>query len=464
MTTRGHRLPINVVWLGVGGVWCWWRIRALGDVRLHLAAFYGWFTLAFISYLAALWLIRRSEQAPCARRMMWSGLGVIGVVAVAARLCLLGTTPTLSDDIYRYRWDGRVQLAGIDPYAYPPDAPALASLRDELSPRINFPHLRTVYPPLNELAFRAGAMIGHGLTGQKIVFLCVELITIMSILFILHRRKRSLWWIAAYAWHPLVILEIAGSGHNDALGVALLWAGLAAYEPCRGQGEVPSPAGMGRGMRLRWFGVTLAWSGAFLSKFASALLVPWWWFRRQGRGWLMICAVLSMLPLLAHPTMISALTESLSAMTVRFESNASLYLALVWIAHSAAFGRIMAVTLLAAFSLWWARRQDDPIAYLLGVFSAAALLSPVLHPWYVVWLIPCFCFYRVPALLALSGTVVLAYTVWPGRLADGHWAIPLWAHGLEYAPVVLLGMWELHRCKWDSSFRFATKRLLSAKS
>ena len=94
----------------------------------------------------------------------------------------------------------------------------------------------------------------------------------------------------------------------------------------------------------------------------------------------------------------------------------------------------------------------------------AALLTPVLHPWYLLWLIPCLCVWRLPALMALTGTVVLAYTVWPGYLDGGPWRVPLWARALEYGPVALLGLWSVRRWWSLLSFPLATKLPLSAKS
>ena len=452
-TIRGFRLRSNrsALTLALGllaglGVWCWRQIRLLGDVRGVLAAFYGWFALAFLAYLTALWLVRRMERegAPARQRALW--LGMILLTAIACRLAVLGATPTLSDDIYRYRWDGRVQLAGIDPYRYAPDDPALAALRDGEFGRINFPHLRTIYPPLTELAFRLGASLGGTLTAHKTVFVCAEAVTVLSLLFILRRRGRSLLWIAAYAWHPLAILEIAGSGHNDALGVAMLWLGLAAWEARR----------MG--------GTALAWTGAFLSKFLSVILAPWWWYRRQGRRWLAAFLGLSALLLAFHWGVVQALLESLSAMAARGVSNGSVYPLVVQFIGSWRVAPLVVIGCWAGFLVWWAAREADPVRYLFGAFAVAALLAPALHPWYLLWLIPCFCFWRVPAFLALTGTVVLCYTVWPKYLAVRAWELPVWARLLEYGPVLIFGMWEVRRCGWRSSFRPVTKPSLLAKS
>ena len=442
-----HRSTGIMGLLGSVSLWSWWQIRLLGDVRGHLGAFYGWFTLAFVMYLGALWMIRRMERAHDGGPPSWKlSLVVVLLAASAFRLVMIGTTPVLSDDIYRYQWDGRVQLAGIDPYRYPPNDPALATLRNEASTHINFPHLRTVYPPLTQQAFRFGAWLGPTLTSQKAIFVSVELITLLCLLLILHRRGKSLLWVTAYAWHPLAVLEVAGSGHNDALGIAMLWLGVLGWE-----------------VRWRWLAGG-GWALAFLSKYATVILAPWWWFRKQGRLALLGCAALAAWPLICRPAALSALHESLSAMTARFESNASGYLLLTWGLGDVVIARVIAAGLWLIGLLWWAKREVDVVRYLLLALTTAALLSPALHPWYLLWLIPCFCFYRVPAIVALTGTVVLAYMVWPGRLADDRWVLPVWAHVLEYAPVLLLGLWEVCRCAWRSSFLPVTKPSLSGRS
>ena len=406
---------------------CWWQIRQLGDPRDRLPSFYTWFAAAGAVYGAALWVVRQVEQERPARRVEWAWLAPLLLAAWVARGTMVAVTPTLSEDIYRYRWDGRVQWAGLDPYAYPPNHPALQALRDATLSRINFPHLRTIYPPLTERAFQLGVLLGDSLTSQKLVFLCAELLTMASLTLLVLCRGRSPLWVLAYAWHPLPILEIAGSGHNDALGVAWLWTGILAWQ-------------------VRWRGgCALAWAAAFLSKFTSIILAPWWWFRREGRGELAAFLLLSLTPIVCSPTLAIALRESLSAMASRFESNASAYLFVTWLLHDPAAARVVVGGLWIGWLLWWARREADPAKYVMLGCAAAALLTPVLHPWYLLWLIPGFCLWRVPALMVWTGTVVLAYTVWPGYLAGGRWRMPGWAHVLEYAPVVLLGLWELRR-------------------
>ena len=418
-------MALFVFLLGFLSAFCWWQIRFLGDVRQHLGAFYGYFTGAFLLHLATLWLVRRTERESSFTNSRWPILLLIGVWAIAFRAMLVTTTPTLSDDSYRYVWDGRVQLAGIDPYAFAPDDPRLAVLRDADFPHINFPHLRTIYPPLTQRAFLLGARIAPTLTAQKVVFLGAEAVTILCLILLLRLRQASPLWVAAYAWHPLVILEIAGSGHNDSVGIACLWAGILAWQLRR------------RGL------AAVGWGLTFLSKYAAVVLVPWWWCRGQGRRWLLLFAAVAATPIVCCPTIVSALFGSLSAMASRFESNSSIYVVLASLLHHAGAARVVVVGGWIMGVLWWAQRQEDVIRFAAGAFASAAILSPVLHPWYVVWLVPFLCVWRPPALMALTATVVLAYSVWPGYLAGGPWTVPLWVRLAEYLPVYLLAVFQL---------------------
>jgi hypothetical protein len=106
----------------------YWRLAQLADLRAHAGEFLGWGVLAFLLYLAAVAVVQRISAERGRLRLFTGGMLV---AALGFRLTLLGLTPTLSDDIHRYVWDGRIQQAGINPYAYAPDDEALASFRDD---------------------------------------------------------------------------------------------------------------------------------------------------------------------------------------------------------------------------------------------------------------------------------------------------------------------------------------------
>lgn len=156
---------------------------------------------------------------------------IILVGAVAMRLALLFSEPTLSSDIYRYIWDGRVQAAGINPYAHVPAASELAPLRDpDIWPHINrADYAVTIYPPIAQSVFFAVTRFGESVVTMKLGLLLFEAVSVAAIVALLQRLGIPATHVAAYAWHPLPVWEIAGNGHVDAAMLAFILVGLLVY-------------------------------------------------------------------------------------------------------------------------------------------------------------------------------------------------------------------------------------------
>jgi hypothetical protein len=191
---------------------------------LHLA--YGGWALMLIFAMggAGILLALQTADGPDQRAV----LIIILAGAVLMRLGLLFVEPYLSTDIYRYIWDGRVQAAGINPYRHVPSAPELAQLRDAvIYPNINrADYAVTIYPPAAQVIFLTVTRLGESVVAMKLGLLAFEAATIVALLRLLARLGSPPAYIVAYAWHPLPIWEIAGSGHVDVAMCALLVAGL----------------------------------------------------------------------------------------------------------------------------------------------------------------------------------------------------------------------------------------------
>jgi hypothetical protein len=138
-------------------------IAWLGELQDHARRFVLLFALASLAYgLAGAWVVR---HRPMGRPVL---LLIIGA-AVSFRLLLLPTTPTLSTDVYRYLWDGRLSAAGVSPYHHTPTAPELARFRsDGLYASLNHPDWHTIYPPGAQLLFAA---VVRWLSGDVLVFI-----------------------------------------------------------------------------------------------------------------------------------------------------------------------------------------------------------------------------------------------------------------------------------------------------
>lgn len=184
--------------------------------------------LAFIALAVAqglLVLLATRLAVGCRERL---GLALILGIAVALRLALLPVPPHLSSDVYRYVWDGRVQGAGINPYRHVPEAPALEALRDEaVFPYINRrDYAVTIYPPAAQMLFALVNRVSDSVLAIKLALVACEAATVAVLVDLLRRLRLPATRVVAYAWHPLAVWEVAGSGHIDAAMVAATMLGL----------------------------------------------------------------------------------------------------------------------------------------------------------------------------------------------------------------------------------------------
>jgi alpha-1,6-mannosyltransferase len=212
--------PLHLL-AGVGAV-------LLGLTLVTPSAFEAYGDNAFIALtvVAGLLTIVATRLAERVRsdRVLWLILGL----GIALRIVALLFDPFLSNDIYRYVWDGRVQTAGINPYRYVPADAALTFLRDGAI----FPHINrtdtavTIYPPVAQFFFFIVARIDESVTVMRLALLACEGVTVTLIILLLRRMNRPVTHVVAYLWHPLPLWEIANSGHVDALMVALMMLGL----------------------------------------------------------------------------------------------------------------------------------------------------------------------------------------------------------------------------------------------
>lgn len=208
-------------------------LAALGAAVIVLDAATPWlhhrfgsvaFVMAMSAHAIAAYFAYRQAQTLKGETGLWLVLSVAAVL----RILLLVTEPYLSTDVWRYVWDGRVQGAGINPYLYVPAAPELSPLRDTaVYPNINrADYAPTIYPPTAQWVFFLITRISDSMLGMKAGMLAFDVATIGAILALLRRLGRPLALVAAYAWHPLPVWEIAGNGHVDAVMMALLTWGL----------------------------------------------------------------------------------------------------------------------------------------------------------------------------------------------------------------------------------------------
>ncbi len=211
---------------------------------------------ALLLYVGVRW-IERSGRDISARTIL--------VGALLLRLLVLPMQPSLSDDVWRYLWDGRLLLHGVNPYTALPADTSLTRFHDELFLRQGYPTTNTIYPPGAQLLFASVMAVSEsvgspflvGYYCYKIVVLGLELLAIYLLLAALRLRGIPLHRAILYAWHPLPIIELCGQGHTDSIwAVAILAAFvLLLQRRGRGGGRALGPLAFGAAGRLYPLGV-----------------------------------------------------------------------------------------------------------------------------------------------------------------------------------------------------------------
>ncbi len=411
---------------------------------------------------------------------------------MAARVFVLATwTPSLSDDLFRYRHEGRLTLHGICPYSY---IPAEAGVRinpyngqpigiinhqtDLLDRMSNNGEIPAVYFPVSQFAFATTAWCEEHLVSAapvepqtlvpdgpardalwlqvatlpamlpyRVMSLTADLAVVGLLLLILARTKRSLWWATLYAWHPLALIEIAGNAHFEPLGIMFLLAGIYAV------------------LWNRWNLAAVMLALALMVKpiallaFPALLICNWY---TQGRpNWRVMRLPFIQLSLVYVLTIIITILPfagglhdwriTLRIVADHFEFNGMLFEDIRWLV----FGGntipvryiLHALSLLAlayiikrAINCHWSMPQF--LGHACVVFL---LLAPQVYPWYALWPLALVPLAWNRASWVMSLTVILSYIVWPVFQSTGDWVMPSWAIVLEWIPVAVLEGVQLWR-------------------
>ncbi|MHC4322109.1 MAG: hypothetical protein ACYST3_07525, partial [Planctomycetota bacterium] len=192
-----------------------------GDIKKNIPCFAILYTASFITYIFVMFYISKNaetnqQENNSSRAVLWA----IIVFSLMFRLTLLPVTP--SDDIYRYLWEGKLQLNGISPYSHPPESSSLEHLRDGFFSGINHKHLPTIYPPLTLMVFAVADCVSHTIISMKSVFLIFDILSIFILLRFLRVMGKDPHNVLTYAWSPLILISFAARGHCDSLQIFLV--------------------------------------------------------------------------------------------------------------------------------------------------------------------------------------------------------------------------------------------------
>ncbi len=417
---------------------------SLSSLRRYTPQFLVAYAVAFVLYAAATVVALR------VRTLLRPALASVFLLAAAMMALLVLTRPTLSDDMYRYVWDGRVQAAGISPYRHPPAAAELEALRDDAVWRyINRKTSFTVYPPAAQVAFTGlWRIVPDSVRWFQTAMGLSALLAGGLLLGLLRDLGRSPARVVIYLWSPLLIFETAHAAHVDALILPLLvgtwWARVR--------------------RRDALVGVLLGLATAV--KLYPAMLLPALWRPADRRGrWTMPAAFIGTVAACYAPYVLRDGSQVLGFLPVYFNERFNMGLAALLIPQFKALGidpdqGILALTMaaLALLGLWMIVRPaadgETAVRRSIWLIGAFTLLTQNLFSWYMLWALPLAAIFVQPGrLLGLRadawtgwwlfcGSVALSYSVFiTGRPQP-------WAPWAQYLPLyVLLATDGAHRLR-----------------
>ena len=390
--------------------------------RNNLPWFVGTVLAQGAVYLVGVWLVLITSNVPRA-------LTLVLLFAVLLRISVLFAPPYLSDDIYRYVWDGRVQAAGINPYRFVPHSPELASLQDDLIyPRINrSEYAHTIYPPVAQFIFLAATRVSESITWIKAVMIGFEALAVLTLIRLLVSLGLPAERVLIYAWNPLTVWEFAGSGHIDAAAIAFLV--LALWTRRR---RLPTLTGitLACATLVKFYPAVIfpalyrRWDWKMPASFAATIVLGYLPYAKAGLG------VLGFLPGYVEEEGLKS-GERFYLWTLLQKARPAPWFNGTWY-----MGLLVLVLLVVA--VWcMVRKQQAEGDFLIHAAILASLCAVLFSPhyaWYFAWVLPLLVLVPYVPMLYLS---VASFILYETRLQEGPETL-LRDNTLLYVPFVLL--------------------------
>jgi len=324
--------------------------------------------------------------------------------AIVFGLLMLWTEPTLSDDVFRYLWDGHLVTEGVNPYSHPISATEYDPYETGVRRLANNPHLGSPYLPAAQLLFgTVASLLPLKALSMQITMMLFDLGTAAIIVRLLQRTGFASHRVALYLWHPLVVIELSHGAHLDAAMtfLALGATATAITWPSESGQRLPD-----NGRYRPW----MVWASPVLLALAvmtrplPALIIPvLWWRWSWGQRFLFGAACIGLLtPFsfgagglgLATPSTGTGLFGSARVYAAEFRFNGGIghWLSKVF-GHDSTIPTLATAVAMVSVGgvVWWvAKRQSNEVDHLRLAavpLMAYTLLTPVFHPWYLVILL-----------------------------------------------------------------------------
>jgi hypothetical protein len=370
-------------------------------------------TLAEIVYLLA---IREFFATPGFGRHVV----VIGLILAAVwHIEFLRVPPGADDDIHRYVWDGRLQRLGYNPYIVVPSDPAAKGLHTPETCGLNNPDLPSPYPAGAQLFFRGVTAIHESTFALKVAFVICDLAIALVLLDLLRHNQQATHLVLAFAWNPLLAIEVAGSGHVDIVSALFLIVSVAA-------------------LARRWRAIAAVGLGlAVVVKLLPIVLIPLYWKRVRIRDAALAAGVggLLYLPFLDHG---HVPIGSLGKYVQGWRFNGPVFAALDHVASPQLLAGLAVFVGLATATWLRSAAPKWSLDVLSWPMAASLLCAPAVFPWYLLSLLPFLTSVSTLPIIVWTASIIPVYVEWHLRSLGRPWGVlPGWIMPLEYGCVAI---------------------------
>jgi len=390
----------------------------------------------FLVYLAIFRFVKTEKDI-----RFFIGLGIF------LRFCLLFYVPNLSDDIYRFVWDGRLLIHGFNPFDHLPsyyleNGIAIEGITKDLFDKLNSPEYFTIYPPMAQLTFAIACLLfpmsvlGSAIV-MKLFLFAAEIGSIFLIIKLLKHFQLPFKNVLLYALNPFIIIELTGNLHFE--GAMIFFLLLAFWWLLKNRTALSAGA------------LALSIACKLMPLIFLPLLIRRLGWRKSFLYFLMVGVMLAVLfAPLASGVFLNNFGESLNLYFQKFEFNASIYYLARWVGYqykgynlihqigpALAFCTLLGVAALAVFDKnpnW----KSLPVKMLFAI-SLYLSFTTTVHPWYVSLPVVLCLFTRFRFPILWSGLVILTYV----NYSYEPYFENLWVVGIEYFLVSAYFVWEL---------------------
>ncbi len=372
--------------LGLVQVALYLRILALDNLGLNISNFVSLFLICFVFYIFSILVISRNSKSNLSIKKIFF---IIIFFSIIFRIIMILLKPTLSHDMMRFLWDGRLIFHGINPYLYTPESSELNALKDvAYFIDYEFKHTLTVYPPIAQFIFGIAYFFTDGNPfGIKLLTTIFDLMNIFVLTLLMKtiNPKNMLSGIMIYAWSPLLIIESTGNGHIEPIPIFFILLSLLFLVKSR--------------IRLS----SISYSSACLSKLFPILLLPIFLIhlRNFSRGnikkflvWFIITSSIILIPILLSSGL--NLLHQIFWYSQNITYNPSLYRIielLLPFTSTVNIARIVTYSafIVTGFLLLRNKNLENFIEFAescLILFGLFLLFAPAVFQWYLIWLLP----------------------------------------------------------------------------